>query len=64
VIQRVGDLLQDTLGVVQNIVIPEAKHTITRLSQKLSPPLIRLNLVGMMSAIKLNDQQWAVAGEI
>jgi len=56
VIQFVDNLLQHSLCIAQHLIVPEPQHPIARLGQKLSPPLIRFNLISMMSAIQLNDQ--------
>ena len=55
-IQLFDYLLQYCLRLSQHVVIPEPKHPIARLGEKASPPLICLGLIGMLSAIQLDDQ--------
>jgi len=64
VIQFVDNLLQHSLCIGQHFVIPEPQNSIASLGEKVSPPLIRLNLIGMMSAIQLNDQLRIRAKEV
>ena len=63
-IQFISDLLQNCLGLAQYLVIPEAQNPIAHLGQIVSPMLIRLYLVAVMSAIKLNDQLHIRAKEV
>jgi hypothetical protein len=56
VIQFVCNLLQHSLGIGQHVVIPKPQHSIACLGQKLSPPLIRLNLAGVLPTVKLEYQ--------
>ncbi len=46
--------MENSFRVSQHLVVPEPQDPITSLVQKLSPPHIRLCLMGMMSAIKFD----------
>ena len=48
--------MENSFRVSQHVVVPEPQYSITSLIQKLSPPLISLNLISMMSSIQLDDQ--------
>lgn len=53
VIHCAGDLVQDAIGVCQRIMIPETEHPIPSFDEKLSTPLIRLSLKGVLTPIEL-----------
>ena len=56
--------MENSFRVSQHVVVPEPQYSITTLIQKLSPPLISLNLISMMSSIQLDDQLRLRAKEV
>jgi len=48
--------LEHSLYTGQHLVVPEPENPITGFIQKLSPPLISLNLISMMCAIEFDYQ--------
>ena len=56
VYQRFSDLLHDRGGIGQHVIVPEAQNSVTLLQKKLSPPLIRICLRDVLTAIELHDK--------
>ena len=63
-IHHIGDLLEHSLYTGQHLVVPEPENPITGFIQKLSPPLISLNLISMMCAIEFDYQSVLRAEEV
>ena len=55
-IHCVCDPLEHSVYAGQDFVVPEPENLITSLIQKLSPPLISLNLINVLSAIEFDYQ--------
>src|SRR2546427_5461629 len=53
-IHSIENSLQHCLRLGQHLVVPEAKHPIARPDERLSPTLISLNLISMMSAVEFD----------
>ena len=63
-LQRYEYVLQHTVGVQEDIVIPETNQSVAATFEPCRPPVIRVDLLGMLATVQFHNQFLRKAHEV
>jgi hypothetical protein len=62
--QRLGDTNEDSVGLAQDVVVPEPEHAVSPLAQEFRPLAVRTTLRGVLPAVEFDHQASIGTAEI